>query len=333
MHRDFRRSVCVSSPCQPDVHSGPWSRNWCRALCQQRRQRRWRKLCGWRCLRRIRIHDSAFRGRRRSDLNQNRRFVRPDLDRGHRSRYFRCVTLGLQGLYAGNPSWPIGNHVRPRIGCRWIPRVGRISSRRRRPRVRHRPERQRRSAGIGHVRRRWPAHVHIHRSRHLSVCNPVRDQFLLRSFPNVVVPSHRQFGRKGSYGHLAALWRLECPNGDVWYIAGFENGTDFDFNDYVFLFQNVTPSGVTPEPASWMFFAAGMIALLARNRPSIEAIRCRQPRHARKMGLTILSQAPNCLYVQDHSPTGRQWRSAKSRLSQPRCFHPAIDRGMRENGD
>ncbi len=59
-------------------------------------------------------------------------------------------------------------------------------------------------------------------------------------------------------------WELTggaVPAGDVWYISGFENGTDFDFNDYVFLFQNVTPSGVAPEPRSWMLIAAGLLAL------------------------------------------------------------------------
>ena len=60
-------------------------------------------------------------------------------------------------------------------------------------------------------------------------------------------------------------WELTgaaVPAGDVWYIAGFENGTDFDFNDYVFLFQNVTPSGITPEPGTALFLAAGLLALL-----------------------------------------------------------------------
>jgi hypothetical protein len=75
-------------------------------------------------------------------------------------------------------------------------------------------------------------------------------------------------------------WQLSgagIPNGDVWYIAGFENGTDFDFNDYVFLFQNVTPSAVTPEPGSALFITCGLLAILAvkltgtsrRNRPPL----------------------------------------------------------------
>ncbi len=60
-----------------------------------------------------------------------------------------------------------------------------------------------------------------------------------------------------------ALTGAAIPNGDTWYIAGFENGTDFDFNDYVFLFQNVTPSGVAPEPGSAIFIACGILAILA----------------------------------------------------------------------
>jgi hypothetical protein len=59
-------------------------------------------------------------------------------------------------------------------------------------------------------------------------------------------------------------WQLtgaSVPNGDVWYIAGFENGTDFDFNDYVFLFQNVTPSGVVPESGSFLFVGLSVLLL------------------------------------------------------------------------
>jgi hypothetical protein len=59
-------------------------------------------------------------------------------------------------------------------------------------------------------------------------------------------------------------WLLSGPSipaGDVWYIAGFENGTDFDFNDYAFVFQNIVP---TPEPGSILLVAVGlMIAGLA----------------------------------------------------------------------
>jgi hypothetical protein len=64
-------------------------------------------------------------------------------------------------------------------------------------------------------------------------------------------------------------WELTggaIPTGDVWYIGGFENGTDFDFNDYVFLFQNVTPSADVPEPGSWISLAGGLLALLSCKR-------------------------------------------------------------------
>jgi hypothetical protein len=58
-------------------------------------------------------------------------------------------------------------------------------------------------------------------------------------------------------------WELtggNVPVGDTWYIAGFENGTDFDFNDYVFVYQNVTPgSANTPEPGSAIFVGASLL--------------------------------------------------------------------------
>jgi hypothetical protein len=68
-------------------------------------------------------------------------------------------------------------------------------------------------------------------------------------------------------------WRLSnsylTSHGLVWYIAGFENavspGSDRDFNDYVFLFQNVSPEA--PEPAPFTLIACGLIALgVARRR-------------------------------------------------------------------
>ncbi len=65
-------------------------------------------------------------------------------------------------------------------------------------------------------------------------------------------------------------WQLTggaIPVGDTWYIAGFENGTsDYDYNDYVFLFQNVTPSAATPEPGSVVLVSIAFVALLVRWR-------------------------------------------------------------------
>ncbi len=62
-------------------------------------------------------------------------------------------------------------------------------------------------------------------------------------------------------------WQLTgaaVPKGDTWYIAGFENGTsDYDYNDYVFLFQNTTPAGV-PEPSSIGLVTLAFLALLGR---------------------------------------------------------------------
>jgi hypothetical protein len=64
-------------------------------------------------------------------------------------------------------------------------------------------------------------------------------------------------------------WQLTgavVPAGDVWYISGFENGTDFDFNDYVFLYQNITPSGVAPEQGAVFLVGAGILAMVVRRR-------------------------------------------------------------------
>ncbi|HLK68645.1 MAG TPA: hypothetical protein VKU19_34680 [Bryobacteraceae bacterium] len=73
-------------------------------------------------------------------------------------------------------------------------------------------------------------------------------------------------------------WQLTgsaIPIGDTWYIAGFENGTsDYDFNDYVFLFQNTTPSGAAPEPGSIVLVAIALLALLGHQRLALfKAIR------------------------------------------------------------
>jgi hypothetical protein len=64
-------------------------------------------------------------------------------------------------------------------------------------------------------------------------------------------------------------WQLTDPyltaNNLVWYIAGFENavspGSDRDFNDYVFLYQDVAPDGSAPEPATFVFIGSALIGL------------------------------------------------------------------------
>jgi hypothetical protein len=67
-------------------------------------------------------------------------------------------------------------------------------------------------------------------------------------------------------------WQLSgsylTTNGLAWYVAGFENaggtGSDRDFNDYVFVFQDVAPA--VPEPGTWIV-GLGLVALgLMRKR-------------------------------------------------------------------
>jgi hypothetical protein len=62
-------------------------------------------------------------------------------------------------------------------------------------------------------------------------------------------------------------------NNLVWYIAGFENavspGSDRDFNDYVFLYQDVAPRDMVPEPGTFALFGWGLAGLgLLRRRNS-----------------------------------------------------------------
>ena len=64
-------------------------------------------------------------------------------------------------------------------------------------------------------------------------------------------------------------WKLASPyltnNNLVWYVVGFENavfpGSDKDYNDYVFVFQNASPVTI-PEPGSLLLVGAGGVALL-----------------------------------------------------------------------
>ncbi len=66
-------------------------------------------------------------------------------------------------------------------------------------------------------------------------------------------------------------WQLHSAyldsNNLVWYVAGFENAvfptSDGDFNDYAFVFQNVTNQQATPEPASFAIAGAALAGLFA----------------------------------------------------------------------
>jgi hypothetical protein len=71
-------------------------------------------------------------------------------------------------------------------------------------------------------------------------------------------------------------WQLTGPNipaGDVWYVVGFENaafpGSDGDFNDYAFVFQNATPNAAAPEPNSALLLALAPALLVLRRRFSL----------------------------------------------------------------
>jgi hypothetical protein len=80
----------------------------------------------------------------------------------------------------------------------------------------------------------------------------------------------------GQLDHMVT-WQLSdtylTNNNLVWYIAGFENaaapGSDRDFNDYVFLFQNVAPdTSSAPEPATAVLIGSALIGMgVIRRRP------------------------------------------------------------------
>lgn len=70
-------------------------------------------------------------------------------------------------------------------------------------------------------------------------------------------------------------------NNLTWYIAGFENarfagGGDGDFNDYVFVFQNVVPVGASiPEPISTSLAGLGLLTLILLRRQTVcHTVRC-----------------------------------------------------------
>jgi len=77
----------------------------------------------------------------------------------------------------------------------------------------------------------------------------------------------------GQVDHMVT-WQLSnsylTANHLVWYIAAFENaaspGSDRDFNDYVFLIQNVDPVSGAPEPATIVLIGFALIGLPAVRR-------------------------------------------------------------------
>ena len=72
----------------------------------------------------------------------------------------------------------------------------------------------------------------------------------------------------GQLDHMVT-WQLSSSyltaNNLVWYIAGFENaaapGSDRDFNDYVFLLQDVAPDTSAPEPVTAVLIGSALIFL------------------------------------------------------------------------
>ena len=71
-------------------------------------------------------------------------------------------------------------------------------------------------------------------------------------------------------------WQLSnsylTTNNLVWYIAGFENaaapGSDRDFNDYVFVFQNVAPDTARPSRPLLFLIGSALVGLgVLRRRP------------------------------------------------------------------
>ena len=81
----------------------------------------------------------------------------------------------------------------------------------------------------------------------------------------------------GQLDHMVT-WQLSSSyltaNNLVWYIAGFENaaspGSDRDFNDYVFLLQDVAPDTSAPEPVTAVLIGSALIFLgvVRRNHKS-----------------------------------------------------------------
>ena len=77
----------------------------------------------------------------------------------------------------------------------------------------------------------------------------------------------------GQVDHMVT-WQLSnsylTANHLFWYIAAFENaaspGSDRDFNDYVFLLQNVDPVSGVPEPATIVLIGFALIGLAAVRR-------------------------------------------------------------------
>jgi PEP-CTERM motif len=64
-------------------------------------------------------------------------------------------------------------------------------------------------------------------------------------------------------------WQLNSSyltnNNLVWYVVGFENavfpGSDKDYNDYAFVFQNAVTTSAVPEPGSLLLVGAGVLCL------------------------------------------------------------------------
>lgn len=122
-----------------------------------------------------------------------------------------------------------------------------------------------------------PAHLPVFQALPANYQNGSDFRFAIQEDDGSQTPdlwSSNPADNRDGHDHMVT-WELNSPyltaNNLVWYISGFENAafpaSDGDFNDYVFVFQNVTPVAATPEPTSpWLVGLGGCLLLVFRRR-------------------------------------------------------------------